>query len=193
LENIDHSEFNASLRQAAAGTINESIVFAHVLKGAGKDDKVFKYRDLDNREIDIVSINREAKTLWLIEVKSKSSVNPGGVFHNEAKNLFSPEILKNMDADNSFRITRVLVYGGGSSPIVTKERTLLCANIEEFLAHFKDLEQYLGKFSARAKEIYDSKYPRTLLEEVREEAQRIHDEYVPPHNTKGRNDLDIDD
>jgi hypothetical protein len=193
LENIDHSEFDAAIRQAAAGTINESIVFAHVLKGAGKGDKVFKYRDLDNREIDIVSINREAKTLWLIEVRSKSSVNPASVFHNEAKNLFNPEILKNMGADNSFRVVRVLVYGGKSNPIVTKERTLLCTNIEEFLAHFKDLEQYLGKFSARAKEIYDSKYPRTLLEEVREEAQRIHDEYVPPHNTKGRNGRDIDD
>ena len=129
----------SGIRQAAEGTVNETIALAHVLRSASEGDKVFKYRDLDNREIDIVVINREAKTLRLIEVKSKPEIDTNRVFTNDAKHLFDDAILKNIGVDDSFTVSRILVSKGKSGCVVNQEKSLVLANIEDFLMRYKDL------------------------------------------------------
>jgi len=140
LKDIDRSEFIDGIKQAAEGAINETIVFAHVLRGAKKDDKVFKYRDLENREIDVAVINREAKTLRLIEVKSKARIDKNRIFNNDARHLFDDGILKNIGVDGSFAITRALVYMGATDSIVGEKGVLYLVNIEDLLINYKDLE-----------------------------------------------------
>jgi hypothetical protein len=152
LEDINHPEFADGIRQAAEGIINESIVLAHILRSAAQSDKVFKYRDLENREIDAVIINREAKTLCLVEIKSKSKIDGARIFTNEAKHLFDAEILKNIGADDSFTATRVLVFGGKSGYAFRNDGVLLLANIEDFLKHYKDLGDFLGKLATCAED-----------------------------------------
>jgi len=141
LENIDRLEFIDGIKQAAEGALNESIVFAHVLQSAQKDDKVFKYRDLENREIDAAVINREEKTLRLIEVKSKTKIDKDRIFNNDARHLFDDGILKNIGVDGSFAITRALVYMGANDLIVGEKGVLHLVNIEDFLIKCKDLEK----------------------------------------------------
>ena len=150
LKDIDQPEFIKGIKQAAEGVLNESIVFAHVLQGAKKDDKVFKYRDLDNREIDIVVINREAKTLRLIEVKSRTKVDKDRAFGNEARHLFDNEILKNIGVDDSFTITRILVYMGASGSVVGQKDILHLVNIEDLLINYKDLKQFFERMTDEA-------------------------------------------
>ena len=146
LEGVEKPEFVKEIRQAAEGALNESIVFAHVLQGAGKDDKVFKYQDLDNREVDVVVVNRETKTLRLIEVKSKSKVDKGSVFSDEARHLFDAEILKNMGVDDSFTVTRALVYTGSNARFIEKKDVLHLVGIHysfAFDSFFKSCFQAL--------------------------------------------------
>jgi predicted AAA+ superfamily ATPase len=143
LEDINHSDFVDGVRQAAEGAINESVVFAHILRGAGKDDKVFKYRDLEAREIDAVVINREAKSLLLMEVKSKSKIDDKRAFADEAKHLFDDDILKNIGVNDSFSITRIIAYRGENRVVSEQNRMLILANIEDLLIHFKDLSRFL--------------------------------------------------
>ena len=143
LNDINRQDFVDGIRQAAEGAATESIVLAHILKGANKSDKVFKYRDLENREIDAVIINRETKTLCLIEIKSRTKIDSARVFTNEAKHLFDIEILKNIGVDDSFSTTRALVFGGKSGNVILSDKVLLLLNIEELLTRYKDL----GKFS----------------------------------------------
>jgi predicted AAA+ superfamily ATPase len=192
LKSINHSDFAIGIKQAIEGALNESIVFAHTLKAAGKDDKVLKYRDLSEREVDIVVINRETKTVRLVEVKSKPKLS-GNVWQNEAKHLFSHEILINIAVDDSYIITRVLVFGGKSCYTIDKEKTLLCVNIADYLAHYSDIAKFLGHMSAQAEKTREIEFPKTLVEQICEDAKRIHEEYVPPQKKKGRNNRDIGD
>ena len=142
---IDQFAFDQGIRQAAEGALNESVVFAHILRAAKKGDKVFKYRDLENREIDAVIINRETKTLILAEVKSKSRIDDKRIFVNEAKHLFDSEVLKNIGADNSFKVTRALVYRGEPEYIPHLNGALFLVNIEDFLINYKDLEAFFER------------------------------------------------
>ena len=142
LNGIDRQGFIEGIKQAAEGALNESIVFTHILQGAKKGEKVFKYRDLENREIDITVINREAKTLRLIEVKSKTKIDKERVFTNDARHLFDDEILKNIGIDEGFAITRALVYMGVSGFVVGEKDVLHVVNIEDLLINHKDLGQF---------------------------------------------------
>jgi hypothetical protein len=150
LEDINQPAFAAGIRQAAAGAINESVVLSHVFNGAGKGDKVFKYRDWEGREVDVVVINREAKTLRLIEVKSKSEINVKNVFADEARHLYSPAVLQNIGVDDTFSITRAVAYMGDSAVIPGREGALLLVNIERLLDHYQVLGHFLDQMSSRA-------------------------------------------
>ncbi|MDR1321797.1 MAG: type I-E CRISPR-associated protein Cse1/CasA [Gracilibacteraceae bacterium] len=150
LDGINRTGFERGIRQAAEGYLNESIVFAHILHASDSDEKVFKYRDLANREIDAVVINRKAEAIHLIEVKSKGKIDERNVFANEAQHLYDDGILRNIGVDNSFTITRVLVYSGESREIPHAKGNLKLANIEEFLCRQGDLSGYLDSFA-----IYD--------------------------------------
>jgi predicted AAA+ superfamily ATPase len=147
LENIQRDELIDSIWQAAEGALNESIVYAHIVKGSKKSDHVFKYRDHNNREVDAVIINREQKTLKLIEVKSKKNVNPRTVFTNDAKHLFNNEILDIIRVDDSYEVTCAIVYFGDNTLISHEGKSLLLVNIEQFLENYQDLDNYLSMLS----------------------------------------------
>ena len=149
LKDIDQPDFIKGIQQAAEGALNESIVFAHILQDAKNDDKVFKYRDLENREIDIVVINREAKTLRLIEVKSKTKIDKDRVFANDARHLFDDEILKNIGVDGSFAITRALVYMGTSGFVVSEKNVLYLVNIEDLLINYSNIGQFFNRMTVQ--------------------------------------------
>jgi hypothetical protein len=146
LKDIDKPGFIKGINQAAEGALNESIVFAHVLRGAKKDDKVFKYRDLENREIDVAVINREAKTLRLIEVKSKTKINKDRVFNDDARHLFDDGILRKIGVDGNFEITRALVYMGISGSVVGEKDVLHLVNIEDLLINYNDLGRFFDRY-----------------------------------------------
>jgi hypothetical protein len=117
LNNADQPELVKGIRQAAEGALNKNIVFAHVFRNANekKGDKVFKYHDVNNREIDAVIINHKTKDLRLIEVKSKSKIDTSRVFKNEAKHLLDDEVLKNIGAGREYNISRIIVYCFGEA------------------------------------------------------------------------------
>lgn len=150
LQDINQPEFVAGIRQAAEGAINESVVFAHIAQGAGKGEKVFKYRDLEGREVDVAVIDRAAKTLRLIEVKSKSKINGKNVFTDEARHLYSAAVLRNIGADETFSITRAVAYMGESAVIPRREGALLLVNIERLLDHYQVLGPFLDQMNAAA-------------------------------------------
>ena len=148
----NNQAFIEGINQAAEGALNKNIVFAHISRGVNKKegDKIFKYHDMKDREIDAVVINREAKTLCLIEVKSKAKVDLGWVFQNEAKHLYDNEILKNIGIDDSFFTTRVLVFRGGTGAVSHPEGTLLLVNIEDILNNYQELGGYFERLAAAA-------------------------------------------
>jgi hypothetical protein len=147
LNNIDSPELVKGIRQAAEGAINENIVFAHVFRNANekKGGKVFKYHDVNNREIDAVIINHKTKTLSLIEVKSKSKIDTNRVFKNEAKHLFDDEVLQNIGIGDGYTISRIIVYSGESKVVPHTKGNLVLSNIEEFLCNMQDMQTYLAR------------------------------------------------
>jgi len=154
IEGLDQLVFTEGIRQAAEGALNENIVFAHLLRAKIEGDIVFKYRDLEGREIDAVVINRETKTLKLIGVKSKPEIDTR-LITDEAKHLFDDAILRNIGADESFRVSRVLVYKGRTGFVPHHSEMVLLANIQEFLANYRNLNQFLPAFLHR-QTIYDT-------------------------------------
>jgi predicted AAA+ superfamily ATPase len=193
IQDIDRYEFSNSLEQAAEGALNENIVYTHLLLSADRNDKVFRYRDTETREIDAVVINRERKTLRLIEVKSKSKIDSHRVFQNEAKHLFDPAVLKNIGVDDSFSITRVLVFRGDTGFVPRSTDVLLLINIEDLLIHYKDLGYYLDQMAARADEKRLELYPKTFIEELREDAASIKREYIPRETSNSKGEHNIGD
>jgi predicted AAA+ superfamily ATPase len=133
LGDINHVEFERGIRQAAEGFINESIVFAHVLRGAKKKDEVFRYRDEQFREIDIVVKNFSNKTVQLIEVKSKDKLDVNSVFSNEARHLYDDEVLAKLGINNEYKISRIIVYLGDSKILNHDKGNLALENIEYLL------------------------------------------------------------
>ncbi|MDR1321588.1 MAG: DUF4143 domain-containing protein [Gracilibacteraceae bacterium] len=191
LTGIKGTEFVDALKQAAEGSINENIVYFHLLLSVRGDEKLFRYRDPEDREIDAVIIDREAKSLRLIEIKSKAKIDAGSVFRHEAKHLFEAAVLKNIGADSSFTVTRVVAYSGQNSFAVNKEHSLLLVNIEDLLQHYKVLGPYLDQMLGQAEEFRKKKFPLAMVEEIRESAVRIHSEYVLPEKTKGKGEPGI--
>jgi hypothetical protein len=133
LHEINKPEFVAGVRQAADGVMNETIVLAHVLSAMAEGEKVFRYRDVEQREIDIVAINRQAKTLQLIEVKSKTKIDEMRVIKGEARHLYDDTILQNIGVDETFAITRAIVYRGETLKVSHQKGDLILWNIEDFL------------------------------------------------------------
>jgi predicted AAA+ superfamily ATPase len=144
LRGINHVEFERGVRQAAEGCINESIVFAHVLRDAGQKDEVFRYRDAKLREIDIVVKNFMKKTIKLIEVKSKDKIDVGTVFKNEARNLYDDDVLSNLGVSDEYAVKRFVVYFGESKVVERQKGDLALANIEDFICRQGGLGNHIG-------------------------------------------------
>jgi predicted AAA+ superfamily ATPase len=145
LDAIDHKAFADGVNSASEGYYNENIVWTHILYFKKPDEHVFKYHDNKDREIDAVILNREKKTLCLIEVKSKKNVNDQTVFIDEARWLYDDEILKNTRVDEAYYIRRVIVYKGDSRAVSHSGGALILANIEEFICHQHDLDVYFDR------------------------------------------------
>jgi hypothetical protein len=152
IKDIDKIEFLRSLEQAAEGSFLENIVYTHLLQGASKSEKVFRYRDPEARKIDAVIIDRNANTLKLIEIKSKSKISENTAVLKDGKNLFNADVLKHIGIDNTFDVSRVIVYKGKTSCILGKESTLLLVNIEDLLDNHKVLGAFLDKILLSAKQ-----------------------------------------
>ena len=181
LTGIDSNEFVDALKQAAEGSINENVVYAHLLFSIRGNERLFRYRDPDDREIDAVIIDREKKTLKLIEVKSKAQLNDSNVFKGEAKNLFNAAVLKNIGVDDSFAIKRVVVYRGETRVVNSHAGALILANIEDLLVNYANLENYLDSIGANPNE-----RPKAFAEQLRKDAARLKRDYVPQKNNAGR-------
>jgi hypothetical protein len=145
LDAIDRRAFTDGVNSASEGYYNENIVLTHILYDKKADERVFKYHDDKDREIDAVIINREKGTLCLIEVKSKRKINERTVIVDEARWLYDDEILKNIGVDDSYDVKRVVVYQGENSAINHPNGALILVNIEEFVCHQHDLNLYLGQ------------------------------------------------
>jgi predicted AAA+ superfamily ATPase len=150
---INQGQFVSGITQAAEGYINENIVYLHLMLSLKGHEKIFKYHDTDNREIDAVIIDRETKTLRLIEIKSKTTIRTNTVFRNEAKHLCDTVVLKNIGVDKSFKITRVIAYRGETTYAVNKKFSLVIANIENLIRHYSDLSQYLDTLKINAEDL----------------------------------------
>jgi predicted AAA+ superfamily ATPase len=150
LPGIEAETFAKSIVQAQEGFINESVVFSHVVMSTVPSvsgcRKAFKYHDIDGREIDVAVYDRNANTLCLIEVKSKSSINVASVFFDEARHLYDDEVLKNIGADNDCEVTRMIVYQGENRVISNELGDLFLANIEDFLLNCRDMARYINHF-----------------------------------------------
>jgi len=144
MKNINESIFDESIRQAVEGALNENVVLAHILQEVKSGTEVFKYRDADYREVDVVIINRNAKTVYLIEIKSKTSIDEKYVFDNEARHLFDKNVLKNIGVADDFTVTRILVFRGKTSVAFRNEEHLLLVNIEDLLMEYKDINRYFN-------------------------------------------------
>jgi predicted AAA+ superfamily ATPase len=191
VEGIDKAEFASSLEQAAEGALIENIVYSHLLLYAGNNDKVFRYRDMENREVDAVVINRDAKTLYLIEVKSKSKLDDNRVLQNEGRHLFDGAVLKNIGVDDSFSITRAIVYQGKTEYLLHPKEVLLLVNIEDLLVRHRELWQYLDQHHASANKKRSERFPKSLSEKIHEYAEDIKRDYTPPEKANGKNKPDI--
>ncbi|MDR1826821.1 MAG: ATP-binding protein [Methylobacteriaceae bacterium] len=139
---IQQRVFEQSIEQAAEGAMNETIVATHILHSVKPDEKAFKYRDLQGREIDCVVLNRENGYARLIEVKSAVAVNPNAVFSADARHLYDAELLENLGLDKSFKVMRILVYKGRTRRLKRREDDLVLANIEEFISNCADISNF---------------------------------------------------
>jgi predicted AAA+ superfamily ATPase len=152
-ESVNQKLFTDSVRQAAIGAMNESIVFSHFAhsimpsNSIFEGDKLFKYRDGKSREIDAVIINRDDKKVCFIEVKSKSNINDDTVFNDEAKWLYDPDVLLNIGIDESYDVTRIIAYSGKSCFLSREGKELYLANIENLIENITDLDRFLFKIS----------------------------------------------
>jgi predicted AAA+ superfamily ATPase len=143
LSNIDVKAFSESVDQAAAGAMNENIVFFHFILFTSKDYKIFQYHDENDREIDIVVVNRKLHKLYLIEVKSTSRLESKWVFKNEARHLYDNEILNKIGIDDEFNIIRIIAYRGNNLCLHHIQGPLFLLNIEQLLCRIEDLDLFI--------------------------------------------------
>jgi predicted AAA+ superfamily ATPase len=193
LSDINQADFERGIRQAAEGFINESIVIAHVLRCADKGDEVFRYRDERLREVDIVVKNFAARTVRLIEIKSKGQIETGAVFANEARHLYDDGVLANLGISDEYTVSRIVVYYGESKIIEHENGNLILTNIEDFTCHQRNWEAFAERLpyakyiDRKVRRIADCGEPETLLGELAE-AKRIVDAAPrkEPKQSKGK-------
>jgi hypothetical protein len=147
---VSHQDFAAGIKESSKDVSAGSIVLAHAFHGAKPGDNCFKYRDSAGRELEVAVINRDAKSLKLIDTTSETRINPSDAFANGARDLFSPAILKNIGIDESFAVTRVLAYMGKTKILSSNGKRLLLVNIEQLLTHYRDLDEFFGQLDAHA-------------------------------------------
>jgi hypothetical protein len=140
-EGVDARVIAKDVSKAAYWAINENIVLCHFIWFADKDEQIFIYRDKEDRDVDIVSINRKLEKLRLVEVtgKSKDEVQRG------AKVLFAKAILKNIGVSDSFSITRIIAYNGENKCIEHAKGELFLLKVEDLLCRIKDLDAFLSE------------------------------------------------
>jgi len=194
VENINQSVFDESVRQTVEGVLNENVVLAHILQAAKNGVEVFKYRDADNREIDTVIINREARTLCLIEVKSKSNINAEHLSKNEARHLLDDAVMQAIGIDDEYAVTRVIAYRGKSDFVLSNDNIVLLVNIEDLLMNCNDLSVYLDKMKVAAEK--STKRTRTepqskkLLEKLQANIEKAKEQpSKPKKKTKGKSEI----
>ena len=153
LDGINSDEFKSSLQQAAEGSLNENIVYSHLTLACRGDEKIFRYRDAEGREVDAVIISRENKTVKLFEVKSKVKIDTSRIASNEARHLLDDAVIKNIGADD-FIVMRIVVSKDKTGFVISQKNILLLVNIEDLLVHHKDLTKYLNFLMTEAKKMY---------------------------------------
>jgi predicted AAA+ superfamily ATPase len=151
IKGIDSEAFAKSLEQAAEGSMIENIVLSHLIQGAKKNEKVFRYHDPEEREVDAVIVDREARTIRLIEVKSAKTMTSQSAYTKKLRHLFDKAILNNIGVDESFVVTRVLAYQGTDKYTHKNGDILLLMNIENILSNHHRLAEALNKFHDYAK------------------------------------------
>ncbi|GHV12277.1 hypothetical protein FACS1894219_04880 [Clostridia bacterium] len=147
LSDKNRQEIAEGLYQAAEGCLNENIVYFHLALSAGRNDKVFRYRDAEMREVDAVVIDRTDKIVRLYEVKSKISIDPRHIRTNEAKHLVSRDVLANIDVDESFTVIRVIVYMGETLLYPGKDENILLVNTSDLLSHYPNINKYVDSMA----------------------------------------------
>ena len=165
LEGINSDDFKDSLQQAAEGSLNENIVYTHLTLACRGDEKIFRYRDADAREVDAVIISRKNKTVKLFEVKSKAKIDVSRIASNEARHLLDEAVIKSIGAED-FTITRVVVSKNNTGFAVSKDNVLLLVNIEDLLVHHKDLTSYLDRLMTDAEKAHDEHSSKSMLEKL---------------------------
>ena len=166
LTGAGYEGFVEALKRAAEGAVNVNMVYFHLLLSVRGEEKMFRYRDPENRKIDAVIIDREAETLILIEVKNKTQINAIDVLSSEAEHLLDAAVLRNISIGNSFSIARVIIYNGKNSFVVSKEHSLLLINVEDFLEHHKDIGLYLDQMLGETKKFRKEGCLQTTIEEI---------------------------
>ncbi|MDR1643479.1 MAG: AAA family ATPase [Clostridiales bacterium] len=141
IRDIDTELLSRSIAMASERALNENIVYCHFIRLADKSDKIFPYHDMQDRVIDVVSVNRRLNRLRLVEVENKSEIDDSMVFENEAKALYDKEILKIIGVDEKFSITRIIAYKGENKRMSNDDGDLFLLNIEYLLHRIKDLEK----------------------------------------------------
>lgn len=187
IKNINESIFDESIRQAMEGALNENVVLAHILQAVKSGTDVFKYRDADSREVDVVIINRDTKTVRLIEIKSKTSIDEKYVFDNEARHLFDDNILKNIGVGDDFTVTRILVFRGKTSVAFRNGEHLLLVNIEDLLMEHRDINRYLDGL-AKTPEKATKQPKKNLVQKLDEGKKKASEQPVKSRGARSNNE-----
>jgi len=190
---IDTDSFVKGLLQASEGSLNENIVYAHLSLSLKGDEKIFRYRDPDNREIDAVIVSRKAKTVCMVEVKSKSKIDINRIASSEARHLLDDAVLDNIGIDGGFAVTRVVAYRGETLSIQSLGKTLLLVNIEDLLANYKELDNYLDGVASATKGEPSKRQPGILLQKLQANSEKSRIEHPVPAKGKDKEEPDIGD
>jgi predicted AAA+ superfamily ATPase len=162
LSDENKHEIVKGLNQALDGCLNKNVVYFHLAFSVGKDEKVFRYRDAEMREIDAVVVNRIDKIARLYEVKSKSKIDVRHLRSNEAKHLVNRDVLTNIGVDETFKVVRVIVYAGKTEYYVGKSESILLVNASDLLSRFPNTSQYIDDMAKQAEQKRREKYPKNV-------------------------------
>lgn len=92
------------------GILLENVIFLNIYKKtAGQGIQVTKYRDSEGREIDVLVINKQTKSIDLYEVKNSSEI----AVESQAKHLLNENLINSISKRNNCRsVTRTVIYMG---------------------------------------------------------------------------------
>jgi len=191
--NVD--KFTKGLIQAAEGSLNENIVYAHLMLACDADEKIYRYRDDRGREIDAVIINRDKKTIKLFEIKSKSTTDDKRVALKDARHMFDTDVIENIGANKEFSVIRVIVSKDKTHFVNSKKGLLLIINIEDLLMQYKHLSSYLDTLIEMARKPVSEKNAnepntippkKTLLQKLDEGKNGVDKESPHPKKPKSK-------